>query len=128
MKIDIGKIGSIPLIIAGILFSYSFGCVGILLAGFTPSIQIIQDTLFVEIPLILICLGIWLPRSRITLYAGRIGTILWLLPMSVYTLIIFGEFEHASPRSLIEYTIIVLSTVLTALSLWKSIEPEEVEK
>ncbi len=119
MKIDIGKIGSIPLILGGIFWIFVNGFAGALHRGFIPSSQTIEDTLFVEIPLILILLGIWLPHSAGTLFIGRIGTIIWLLPMGVLTIIIFGELDHAAPIALVVYFVIAISSILVTLDLWR---------
>jgi len=39
--------------------------------------------------------------------------------MGFYTLMVFGEFEHAEPIALVVYFIVLLSTAAIMISLWK---------
>lgn len=127
MKIDSGKIGSIPLIIAVSSWTFVFGLGGL-------SFRILErpflsfrtvSTILLVIPLVLMCLAIWFPNSKLRLYLGRIGSIIWMIPMGFYSLMIFGEIEHAEPIALLIYCIVIASTILVMKSLWK---PKSEEK
>lgn len=121
LKINIGKIGSIPLILIGLYWTYLVGFGGFSFRILRRPIFSFRtmSTIFIDIALILICLGIWLPRSKLRLYLGRIGSIIWIITMGYPTLMIFGELEHADTTILIIYFIIVLSTIVVTISLWK---------
>lgn len=112
--------GTIPLVIVIWFWATATGFIGdILYRDLTPSRETIGLNLLVDIPLILTVVGVWLSGCKPFLYLGRIGTIIWLLPFGVYSVVIFGELEHAEPRALVEYLIVLLSTIAVILSLWK---------
>ncbi len=117
--ISAGRIATIPLIIVMVFWELTSGFVADVLAGFTPSRQGIEYSLIVDVPLILITIGVWLSCYRFFLWLGRIGTIIWLLPFGLCTIIILGELEHAEPIALVVYFIVLLSTVSVVSFLWK---------
>ncbi len=116
MKIDIGKIGSIPLILFILFWTRLYGIA--VFNGYI-SIHLIGITLIVDVPLILICLPIWFPGSELRLWLGRIGTIIWILVMGLPTIMIIGEPEHSDPVTIIGYSVLMLSTVIVTIYLWK---------
>ncbi len=116
---DIERIATIPLIIVLVFLEWLAGCIGAILAGYTPSREAFELSLVVDVPLILIVVGVWLSRHRLFVYLGRIGTIIWLLPFGFYSAMVLGEFEHTDPIIWIEYPILLLSTISVTFSLWK---------
>lgn len=113
------RVATIPLIATIVYWELGGGFVGYVLSGFTPSKQTIVTSLIVDVPLILIIIGVWLFRHRFFLYLGRIGTIIWLLPFGYYSAMVLGEFEHTDPIIWIEYPVLLLSTIAVTLRLWK---------
>ncbi len=132
MKIDIGrlntnyigKIATIPLVVTMVYWELGAGLVADVLSGFAPSKQGIESSVIVDVPLVLIIVGVWLSRHRLFLYLGRIGTIIWLLPFGFYSVMVLGEFEHTDPIIWIEYPILLLSTMAVTLCLWKRVKKE----
>lgn len=113
---EIARIATIPLIIVGLLAA---GCVWEIFKGYVPSRDSIEFCLSIDVPLILIIVGVWLSRYRLFLYLGRIGTVIWLLPLGFHTMMIFGELQNTEPIVLVVYFIVLLCTILSALFLWR---------
>jgi len=126
LKIDSGKtatiiariIVTIPLIFVGYMWNPRI-ITCLLRSPCRPFFDEIVLTTLIDASIILICPSIWFPNSRLLLYLGKIGSIIWLLPMGFYTLMVFGEFEHAEPIALVVYFIVLLSTAAIMISLWK---------
>ena len=118
LRIDSGRIGSVPLILVIVLWTFLEGFGGLDYYRYNPSIRTLMSTLLVDIPLIFICLAIWFPGSRLRLYLGRLATIIWWVLMAFYSLMIFGEIEHAELIALIIYFILILSKIAVSISLW----------
>lgn len=123
MKINIGKIGSLPLILVIVIWTYYHA--GGALDGYIPFIELI---LLVDIPLVFICLAVWFPGSKGRLWLGRIGTIIWLLILALLALMIVTEFEHADTKTVIIYLVIMISTVIVTIYLWMPRELERVKR
>lgn len=118
------RIATIPLIIVLLFLEWLAGCIGAILAGYTPSREAVELSLIVDVPIILIVTGVWLSRYRLFSYLGRIGTIIWLLPFGFYSLMVLGEFEHTEPVVWVEYPILLLSTISATFFLWKQRKKE----
>lgn len=115
----IAKAATIPLAATMVYWELVAGVVGYVLAGFSPSSQAIECSLIVDVPLILIVVGVWLSSCRPFLYLGKIGTVVWLFPFGFYSGMVLGEFEHTDPIVWIEYPVLLLSTISVTYFLWK---------
>lgn len=122
MKVDIGKIGSLPLIIVGMLWTFVFGFGGrdydriVRRSIFSFDIM---STILIDISLFLICLAIWFPDSKWRIYLGRIGSLIWIALLGYPTLMMVGEPHATSKGFFLVYVIMMASTILVSVSLWK---------
>ncbi len=122
MKIDYGKIGSIPLTLVGIFWTFVFGFGGTdydkIVRRSILSFDIVS-TLLIDVSLVLMVLPIWFPYSKLRLYLGRIGSIMWVALLIYPTMMMIGEPYATSKGFLLVYLIVVIFTALIITSLWK---------
>lgn len=87
----------------------------------------IMSTILIDVSLVLMVLPIWFPHSKLRLYLGRMGSIIWVALLSYPTMMMIGEPYATSRGFLLAYLIVVISTALIIISLWKK-GKEELKK
>ncbi len=117
LKIYSGKFATMPFILI-IAYVVYHNC-AIILYGYFPPIDSIIASLAITLPLIFMCQAVWFPDSKLGVRLGKIGYVARIIVLVFPTLAIFGEIEHAEPAALIVYVIMLISTVIVTVSLWR---------
>ncbi|MBU7018409.1 MAG: hypothetical protein HXS44_12940 [Theionarchaea archaeon] len=124
----IGKIGSVPLILIGIVFAFLLFVWTVSMYGLLIWIVLL---LFFEIPLLFMILGVWSPDpERVNVARGKTSSILWIFTIGFTYLVIrfikgFSSYVDSNLPTMwfsIFFAIMVVSSIAVIVSLWM---PEE---